>query len=257
MPKQGTHPKVVYHKDGWITHALRFAQGNERNAENPVDIWVMPPLASWFEMTGSGKSNANMRNYLNSYSYSPASFKVKDSKCQSEFKEFSKEVDRAGTYTPFFDFGLSPGTETYGKWFSEEGTARDYCPQEDSHSLLAGLYCGGRYCDNLRLHCSYKKRVSVGSVRWTGSFSNEHGLRTCPTDHAITGIQCSGRYCDNINLQCKQLVGKSLRYSNCHETRWLSDEQGYVGIPTGGYPVGIRCNGRFCDNKKLRYCYAA
>lgn len=257
VPKQGNHPKVVYHKHGVRTHALRFAHNNEGHAENPTHAWDMPPLASWFKMTGSGKSNADMRHYLNSYSYGSANFKVKDSSCQGETDLFCKEVDGAGTYTPFFDFGLTTGTETRGRWFSDEGTARDYCPQGDSQSLLAGLSCAGHYCDNLRLHCSYKEGVSVGSEGWTGWFSNEQGLRTCSSNYVITGIRCSGRYCDKLKLQCKQLAGKSLDYSTCRETGSVSEEQGYVGIPAGGYPVGIRCSGRYCDNKKLRYCNAA
>lgn len=103
VPKQGNHPKVVYHKHGLLTHSFRFAHWHEWDAENPTDAWVMPPLASWFEMTGSGKSNADMRRYLNSHRYGKASFKVKDSTCAQETKTFKDVIWWAGC--PHFDFG--------------------------------------------------------------------------------------------------------------------------------------------------------
>jgi len=103
VPKQGNHTKVVYHKDGLLTHSFRFAHPREWDAENPRDAWVMPPLASWFEMTGNRKSNADMRHYLNSYSYGAASFKVKDSTCARETDNFRNEISWAGS--PHFDFG--------------------------------------------------------------------------------------------------------------------------------------------------------
>jgi hypothetical protein len=37
--EQGTHPKIVYHKDGGLTHAFRFADDHDSNAENHWGSW--------------------------------------------------------------------------------------------------------------------------------------------------------------------------------------------------------------------------
>ena len=43
----GTHPKVVYHKDGVSTHAFRFATENDEPPENATGGWFRPPLVGW------------------------------------------------------------------------------------------------------------------------------------------------------------------------------------------------------------------
>jgi hypothetical protein len=42
----GTHPKIVYHKDGAGTHAFRFAGWGEE-PENHELAWQYPPLVGW------------------------------------------------------------------------------------------------------------------------------------------------------------------------------------------------------------------
>lgn len=70
--------KIVYHKDGGLTHALRFAKANE-SAENPYGTFVLPPLTSWFSLTGDNLSNQQMRDKLNTYNYGSATIPSKDS----------------------------------------------------------------------------------------------------------------------------------------------------------------------------------
>ena len=70
--------KIVYHKDGGLTHSLRFAKSGEI-AENPYGAFVLPPLTSWFTLHGDSLSNQEMRNRLNSYDYGSASIPSKDS----------------------------------------------------------------------------------------------------------------------------------------------------------------------------------
>lgn len=43
----GTHPKIVYHKDGVSTHDFRFANGNDEPAENATGGWFFPRLVGW------------------------------------------------------------------------------------------------------------------------------------------------------------------------------------------------------------------
>ncbi|MFD0774907.1 NPP1 family protein [Streptomonospora algeriensis] len=44
---EGTHAKIVYHKDGWSTHAFRFAAGHDDPPENHDGVWQYPDLVSW------------------------------------------------------------------------------------------------------------------------------------------------------------------------------------------------------------------
>lgn len=78
LPFQGKHLKIVYHKDGITTHALRFAKSNEV-AENPYGAFLTPTITSWYQLTGDGLNNQAMRNRLNSYDYGSATIPMKDS----------------------------------------------------------------------------------------------------------------------------------------------------------------------------------
>lgn len=75
---QNGNLKIVYHKDGITTHALRFAKSNEY-AENPYGSFLTPTIVSWYQMVGDGLSNAQMRSILNSFDYGSANLPVKDS----------------------------------------------------------------------------------------------------------------------------------------------------------------------------------
>ncbi len=55
-----------------------FAKSNEV-AENPYGAFVLPPVTSWYSITGDNVSNQEMRNKLNSYNYGSATIPVKDS----------------------------------------------------------------------------------------------------------------------------------------------------------------------------------
>jgi len=77
VPKDGDHPKIVYHKDGVRTHSLRFATNDEK-AENNEGTFLMPSLASWFEMSGDGLTNSEMREKFNVFDFGSAAFKISD-----------------------------------------------------------------------------------------------------------------------------------------------------------------------------------
>ena len=78
--------KFVYHKDGVLTHAMRFATNGEV-AENPYGDFFAPVVVSWYEVTGDGISNSEMRNLLNAYDYGSASIPLKDSKFLTNINE--------------------------------------------------------------------------------------------------------------------------------------------------------------------------
>ena len=44
---EGTHPKIVYHKDGLSTHAFRFAAEHDDPPENHYGVWQYPDLVGW------------------------------------------------------------------------------------------------------------------------------------------------------------------------------------------------------------------
>jgi hypothetical protein len=78
LPFQNGHLKIVYHKDGLITHALRFARADEL-AENPYGTFVTPAITSWYELAGDGlNNNLVMRTLLNTHDYGSASIPMTD-----------------------------------------------------------------------------------------------------------------------------------------------------------------------------------
>ncbi|GII65381.1 hypothetical protein Skr01_54660 [Sphaerisporangium krabiense] len=43
----GTHPKIVYHKDGGLTHCFRIANSGDEAVENHTGGWFYPRLVGW------------------------------------------------------------------------------------------------------------------------------------------------------------------------------------------------------------------
>lgn len=88
LQMQGNNIKFVYHKDGLTTHAMRFAGTSDTVAENIYGYWVTPTITSWYELTGDGISNQQMRNYLNSYDYGTGTIPLKDSNFQTNLNAY-------------------------------------------------------------------------------------------------------------------------------------------------------------------------
>lgn len=89
------HLKIVYHKDGVLTHALRFASAGEA-AENPYKAFVTPTLISWYEFRGDGLSNAVIRASLNGFNYGSANLPMRDSSFLSNLNAY-----KPSTYPAF------------------------------------------------------------------------------------------------------------------------------------------------------------
>ena len=104
---EGTHLKIVYHKEGPLTHAFRFAKRDER-AENPYGRFVTPTIVSWYEMYGDGLSNIQMRNLLNNFDYGSASIPFKDSKIYRALN------DNRPNGFPSFSFGDIESSSRHG-----------------------------------------------------------------------------------------------------------------------------------------------
>ncbi|MEV6283798.1 NPP1 family protein [Kribbella sp. NPDC051770] len=69
----GSHPKVVYHKDGGFTHYFRLANGNDEPPENHYHNWRYPPLVGW-----NGWPSTGMRDTLMNYNFGSATIKIAD-----------------------------------------------------------------------------------------------------------------------------------------------------------------------------------
>ncbi|KAL8389135.1 hypothetical protein RB599_010505 [Gaeumannomyces hyphopodioides] len=59
-----THPKVVYHKDGSMTHCFRFAYAKDEKLENHKGYWVRGALVSYNGFPGPGEGGAELRTKL-------------------------------------------------------------------------------------------------------------------------------------------------------------------------------------------------
>jgi len=91
--EQGTHPKIVYHKDGGSTHAFRFADDNDEPPENHWQSWRWGGGAGlimweWIEWS--------LRVKLSQYDWGSASMAVRD-KDESDWT-FAWYLDQSKRY---------------------------------------------------------------------------------------------------------------------------------------------------------------
>ncbi|WP_320781501.1 NPP1 family protein [Streptomyces sp. CRN 30] len=68
----GTHAKVVYHKDGISTHCFRPANNNDEPPENHRGTWQYPALVGW------NGYPAGLRDKLVAHDFGSATFGLKD-----------------------------------------------------------------------------------------------------------------------------------------------------------------------------------
>jgi chitinase len=78
----GTHPKIVYHKDGGSTHAFRFATANDEPPENHYGDWRRSTLVSYNGFP------SGIRDKLFAHNFGGATIAIKDS-------EFAGNLDKA------------------------------------------------------------------------------------------------------------------------------------------------------------------
>lgn len=77
----GTHPKIVYHKDGASTHCFRPANDNDEPPENHHGTWQYPPLVGW------NGYPAGIRDRLTSADFGSATFGLKDDTLNSHLEK--------------------------------------------------------------------------------------------------------------------------------------------------------------------------
>ncbi|MFI0422980.1 NPP1 family protein [Spongiactinospora sp. 9N601] len=86
----GTHPKIVYHKDGGFTHGFRFAD-SRHPLQNHYRRWHLPDLVSW-----EGYPSTGVRDTLAGHNWGKATFGLKD-----QDDTFRKNVEEAHKDLPF------------------------------------------------------------------------------------------------------------------------------------------------------------
>ncbi|WP_433825916.1 NPP1 family protein [Actinoplanes sp. CA-015351] len=74
----GSHPKVVYHKDGASTHFFRLANSNDEPPENHYHNWRYPPPVDW-----NGYPSLALRDKLMAANFGSATIKIKDGSFES------------------------------------------------------------------------------------------------------------------------------------------------------------------------------
>lgn len=91
----GTHPKMVYHKNGGVTHCFRFAHEDDENVENDSGGWYRGALVD-YETGFPG----NTRDILMAHDFARAKIAIND-------KNFKANLDYArNDLVPDFDSGV-------------------------------------------------------------------------------------------------------------------------------------------------------
>ncbi|MFZ4842532.1 NPP1 family protein [Mycetocola saprophilus] len=90
---EGSHTKVVYHKEGVTTHYFRLANNNDEPAENYTHNWFFPRLVGWNGYPG------DLRNKLMNADFGSATIKIND----ANFSSSLRDAKPAGI--PFNPFG--------------------------------------------------------------------------------------------------------------------------------------------------------
>lgn len=140
-------------------------------------------------------------------------------------------------------------SQTLTSWFSEE-QGEAVCP---SMFAVTGVECGGRYCDNKKLHCGRLEQSRSNKLEWGRRFSEERPNRSFSENSVVKGISCSGRYCDNLSLLF--LNSKDITIHHCDWSRnRFSEEQRAGHCEVGKFVAGIECSGKYCDNLRLFCC---
>jgi len=134
----------------------------------------------------------------------------------------------------------------------------------DVGEFVSDVRCTGGYCDNIEIGCQRLAGAILGRAVWMRWVSEEHGgRRQCPSNSLIAGFACRGGHCDNVSLYCVEVTNLSTPIY-CREIGPISEEGGgrlsFFGAMMGDkagqkfFASGIRCTGRYCDNKYFTVC---
>ncbi len=136
------HLKIVYHKEGVATHAMRFAKTAE-TAENPYGSFVTPPIISWYEFTGDGWNNLVMRTLLNNYDYGSANLPMRDSSFRNNLNKF-----KPSNYPEFSEANVIAANSGVNERFVQfVNNASGLCLDITSAAMTNGTNVAQWYCN--------------------------------------------------------------------------------------------------------------
>ena len=98
---EGTHPKVVYHKQGTLTHCFRFANKGDDDIENHKGTWFFGALIDYY----TGFPNDQVRERLLTHNFKSATLALKDSQFKSNLNKARDPSDGSQDMVPGFDSG--------------------------------------------------------------------------------------------------------------------------------------------------------
>ncbi|MFI2350382.1 NPP1 family protein [Streptomyces sp. NPDC019443] len=111
----GTHPKIVYHKDGILTHAFRFATAGDEPPENHDGQWRRSTLVSYSGFPGG------LRDKLFAHDFGGPSIGIRDAKFAGNLEGAMPTLQVGWGAIPVFEFD-------YGR---DEGSPGDPNPPAD------------------------------------------------------------------------------------------------------------------------------
>ncbi|RZA25149.1 MAG: hypothetical protein EOP10_07740 [Proteobacteria bacterium] len=125
-------------------------------------------------------------------------------------------------------------------------------PAVCENSLISGLKCTGRYCDNVSLQCS-DGLATEARGEWSPGFSEENAPYICPYGEFVQSLACEGRYCDSVSVKCAR--APSVQENACYWRGQISEENGGAfEFGKGVYLKGLKCSGRYCDRLESYVC---
>lgn len=208
LDTQNGHVKIVYHKDGALTHAMRFAKSSEV-AENPYGTFVTPPIISWYAMHGDGWNNLVMRNLLNNYDFGNANVPMTDGRFLSGLNN-----NKPAGY-PAFSWAdvVAANGGSQESWVQMVNDSSALCMDVNNAEMADG----------------------TNVMQWTCNGGNNQKWYLEPATHMIHSLQ-DPRFClDNSSVFAN---GANMIIWHC----WAGDSQRFVANGDGSYGLEVDNN---------------
>lgn len=166
-------------------------------------------------------------------------------------------LDKLGMMIHYPPKKLAKPTNAIPEVFSEE-QGESSCPPR---SILIGIACYGRYCDDKRLYCAEPTGASGDfAVAPSVFFSEKSPDLGMAEKMFVKGIECRGAYCGEIRLRYAADPLMKPAAESCYQTLPFSSDvgiydQSYYHICRKNHAVtGVVCSGPYCSRLTVRCC---
>lgn len=166
-------------------------------------------------------------------------------------------LDKLGMMTHYPPKKLAKPSNAIPEVFSEE-QGESSCPP---HSILIGIACYGKYCDDKRLYCAEPTGASSDFAVALSPFISEKNPAQGTNDKMfVTGIECRGAYCGEIRLRYASDPLMKPASESCYQSLPISSDEGIYGqsyhhICRKNHAVtGVVCSGPNCGSLSVRCC---